>query len=38
VTVTVADVKKLGATITLDGVTAIVKSPEPITFKVRVVE
>lgn len=38
VIVTVADVKKLGATITLGGVTVIVKSPDPVTFKFSDVE
>jgi hypothetical protein len=38
VIVTVAEVKKLEATITLVGVTVIVKSPDPVTFNVRVVE
>ena len=37
-TVTVADPIALGATMTLAGETVIVKSPDPITFKVREVE
>ena len=36
--VTVADPSALGATMTLDGETVIVKSPDPITFKVSDVE
>ena len=36
--VTVADPSALGATMTLDGETEIVKSPNPITFKVSEVE